>query len=162
MAAVDYFGGGPLDFGRDAVICLCSWGRCGVSGGHLVLILQKPDVSGWVLCRTWAGHLRAGQKACQDHLHEDPLFGVLAIPVLFLHRVMPDASEGSFLSCWAFTTIQSSCWRPFKDTSLQPGIQRCLSSMERGNRSLINSCSCWCQDWGKCWDHHFPMWFSYC
>ena len=46
MAAVDYSGGGPLDFGRDAVTCLCPWGKGGVCAGHLLLILQKLDLSG--------------------------------------------------------------------------------------------------------------------
>lgn len=53
-------------------------------GRHLLLIPQKLDVAGSALHRTWAGPLRAGRKACQGHLHEDPLFGVLSVPVVLL------------------------------------------------------------------------------
>ena len=83
MAVVDYLGE-ALSI-SDGMLSSVSAPGAGVGGGgHLLLILQKLDVSGSVLHRTWAGPLRAGQKACQGHLHEDPLLGVLSIPVVLL------------------------------------------------------------------------------
>lgn len=79
-----------------------------------------------------------------DHLlHEDPLFGVLSILFLFLPcRYVPDASERELPVLLGFLPPSKFTEDLLRIPAFSLEMQDVLSSMGRGNRSLINSYNC--------------------
>lgn len=153
MAAVDYFGRATV--GSISEGMLSSVFAPGAGVGMWTPVADRKEVGHVRLCdQPWGTQW----KARQDHLPQDALFYVPSIPVLLLLSCDASMLQREVLSLVMLSPASTAqCWRPFKDTSLQLRIGRCLSSMGHGDLPLKNSWDCWCPNWAKCWAHDFPM-----